>query len=73
MGHIYFVDFNLSRIRRVSRDGVVTTMAGSDIGFADSSGTKSQFRDPRYVLFLGNKTLMVVDSGNHRIRKITLP
>ncbi|MEW6732819.1 MAG: hypothetical protein AB1489_15950 [Acidobacteriota bacterium] len=73
VGNIYFIDFSLSRIRRAKPDGTVTTIAGNSEGTTDGAGTKALFRDPRHIIFIGNQTLLVVDSGNHRIRKITVP
>jgi sugar lactone lactonase YvrE len=71
-GNLYVADFDRNRIRRVSPDGTVTTIAGGSQGKDDGSGTKAEFNGPRFILFIGNNTLLVVDSGNSLIRKITL-
>jgi hypothetical protein len=71
-GNIYFIDFDGDRIRRASPDGTVTTIAGGKRGFDDKSGNLSRFRDPRFLMLLDNQTLLVIDSGNHKVRRINL-
>ncbi|KAF0249479.1 MAG: NHL repeat protein, partial [bacterium] len=73
LGNIYVLDFNGNRIRRVSPDGVVTTIVGGTRGFVDGSSAKVAFKDPRYMLMLDDKTIIIVDSGNNRIRRVGLP
>lgn len=73
LGNIYVLDFNGNRVRRVSPDGVVTTIVGGTRGFVDGSSAKVAFRDPRFMLMIDDKTIMVVDSGNNRVRRIGLP
>lgn len=73
LGNLYVLDYTGNRIRRVTPAGVVTTVVGGTRGFLDGTATKVAFRDPRYMLMIDDKTIMVVDSGNHRIRKVFLP
>lgn len=71
-GNLYVCDSQNNRIRRVTADGVVSTVAGMGIpGFADGSGFQSQFRFPTGIEVdrLGN--IYIADSGNNRIRKIS--
>ena len=70
-GNVYVADMGNNRIRKITSTGLVSTLAGSEAGFADGEGAKAQFRQPFGVAvdFLGN--VYVGDWVNHRIRKIT--
>ena len=59
-----------NRIRRVNRDGTVSTFAGGREGYADGAGPAAAFHTPSALALdrLGN--LYVADTGNHAIRKI---
>ncbi|MCC8425410.1 IPT/TIG domain-containing protein [Mucilaginibacter sp. UR6-11] len=49
-GTIYVTDRKYRNIRRISADGVVTTLAGGGAaGFADGTGTAAQFSNPRQL------------------------
>jgi streptogramin lyase len=72
-GVLYVADVTNYRIRRVSPNGVVTTLAGSVEGLTDGVDTLAQFSDPRGIAFdaaSGNLYVTEFDSG--RIRKISL-
>ena len=58
-------------IRRVTPAGVVTTVAGGAEGFSDGTGTAAQFSCPHDMVFDKNGDLIIADSGNRRIRKMT--
>ena len=68
---IYVADTSNSRIRKVTSDGVVTTLAGSTNGSADGNGSAAQFYNPRGVAVDSTGVVYVADTINHRIRKIT--
>jgi len=70
-GNIYVADSGNNRIRKISPDGVVSTLAGSDIGNTDGVGAIAKFNKPIGILIDEERTLFVVDNLNHRIRKIT--
>jgi len=70
-GTVYVADFNNSRIRKITSDGAVNTMAGSgNATFADGTGTNASFV-PYGVAVDSSGNVFVADGGNHRIRKIT--
>ncbi len=71
-GIVYVADTYNDRIRRIARDGSVTTVAGgSKPGMADGLGTAASFDTPSAIAVALDGTLYVADTGNHAIRKIT--
>jgi hypothetical protein len=71
-GNIYVADPFNHRIRRVTPEGDVTTLAGSGTeGFADGMGGAAQFSYPSSVAVGVAGDVYVTDRGNQRIRKIT--
>ncbi|HEX5602268.1 MAG TPA: NHL repeat-containing protein, partial [Pyrinomonadaceae bacterium] len=71
-GTIYVADAGESnRIRKISPDGNVSTLAGGGEGFADGSGAAASFNTPSALALGPGGNLYVADTGNNRIRKIT--
>lgn len=71
-GNIYVADEANSMIRKITPDGVVTTLAGSGfIGSSNGTGTAASFRNPFDIVTDGAGNLYVTDLNNQKIRKIT--
>jgi serine/threonine-protein kinase len=72
-GNVYVAEVGNHRIRKITSGGMVTTLAGSgDPGFADRNGRMASFYNPLGVTVDGSGNVYVADSGNHKIRKITI-
>jgi hypothetical protein len=69
-GTVYVADTNNHKIRKISSAGVVSTLAGGTLGFADGAGSEARFSSPRSVAVDGSGNVYVADRDNHRIRKI---
>ena len=71
-GTVYVADAGESnRIRKITIEGIVSTLAGDNEGFADGSGTGALFNTPSGVAQDAHGNLYVADTGNNRIRKVT--
>jgi hypothetical protein len=67
-GTIYVADTGNHRIRVIS-NGVVSTLAGWNQGFAD--GASAQFSQPMGIALTAAGTILVADAWNQRIREVT--
>ncbi len=73
-GNVYAVDtFQRNMIFKVSRNGVVSLLAGTSLdgGFVDGTGAAARFRYANCVAVDGAGNVYVSDYGNHAIRKIS--
>jgi sugar lactone lactonase YvrE len=70
-GNLYVSESTGNRIRKITADGVVTTLAGSTEGNANGTGNKAQFYFPRGIVSTLNGTIYVADTENNLIRQIT--
>ncbi|MGH9846362.1 MAG: hypothetical protein ACREEM_47290, partial [Blastocatellia bacterium] len=69
-GRIFVADTYNDRIREITRDRRVRTIAGSVAGFRDGSAYDAQFDTPCGIAVEPGGTLLVADTGNHRIRRV---
>jgi hypothetical protein len=72
-GNVYVADTYNYVIRKITADGVVTTLAGTAgaYGYADGTGTAAAFNQPNGVAVDSAGNVYVTDYGNDTIRKIT--
>ena len=72
-GNIYVADTINARVRKISPQGLITTVAGSgNDGFSNgATATQSDFSVPASVAVDAAGTLYIADSFNSRIRKVT--
>lgn len=72
VGNLYVTDTNNHRIRMVTPEGLVSTVAGSgQIAFADGTGSAAAFNYPASLAVSPEGNVIVADTANHRIRKVT--
>jgi ABC-type branched-subunit amino acid transport system substrate-binding protein len=73
-GNIYVADSHSDRIRVITPEGMVYTLAGSGgMGYADGPGPEAAFLGPVGVLVDGSGHLIVSEYAGLRIRVIDLP
>ena len=73
LGNLYVADFWNHRIRKVTRDGVISTFAGSgEQGFGGDGGpaATAQLNNPGALTLDALGNLYLTDHGNYRVRKI---
>jgi len=73
-GNVYVADTNNHAIRKVTPDGIVTTLAGSPgtSGSADGTNSTARFNSPHRLTLGNDGNLYVADFANQTIRKVTL-
>jgi len=70
-GNVYVTDSYNDRIRIITPDGQVRTLAGQDVpGFADGRAAAAAFDTPTGIALDRHGVLLVADSGNTAIRKV---
>ena len=71
-GNVFVADTYNDRVRKISPDGQVSTVAGAGVpGYADGDRNSSLFDTPCGVIATTDGSLIVADTGNDRLRKIT--
>ncbi len=74
-GNLYIADSGNDRIRKVTAAGVISTVVGTgEPGFGGDGGqaASAQLNTPTGVAVDTGGNLYIVDSGNNRIRKVTV-
>lgn len=71
-GDLYVTECGGYHVRKITPEGVVTTVAGgTTYGFRDDQGTNALFNNPYGITVDATGNLYVADTGNYCIRKIT--
>lgn len=71
-GHVYVADTYNDRIRQITPDGQVKTLAGgASVGYADGAGVEALLDTPCGVAVAESGDVFIADSGNNRIRRLT--
>jgi len=73
VGNLYISEYDMNRIRKVDKNGIITTIAGNGIAGFSGDGTTgflSQIDHPSNVIVDSCSNLLFHDGRNHRIRKI---
>ncbi len=73
-GNLYIADTGNHAVRKLTPAGVISTVAGTGSrGFSGDGGdpASAQLDSPAAVAIDSNGNLLVADSGNHRIRRIS--
>ncbi|MFF1422875.1 RICIN domain-containing protein [Streptomyces sp. NPDC058280] len=73
-GTLYFSDYNNHRVRKITTDGKIRTIAGTGVaGFNGDNGpaVSAQLNCPREVAVDSSDAVYITDANNHRVRKIT--
>jgi sugar lactone lactonase YvrE len=74
-GNLFIADTGNNRIRKVNASGIITTIAGkSGSGYSGDGGvaTNANLYNPAGVALDGAGNLLIADTSNNRLRKITL-
>ena len=72
-GNLYFADTANHRIRQITANGYILTIAGTGVaGFGgdDGSASAALLNTPSDVTVGADGTLYIADRGNHRVRRI---
>ncbi len=73
-GNLYIADTRNHRIRKVTPAGIISTVAGSGVkGFSGDRGAAvgAQLNSPQGIAVDPNGNLLIADTGNSRIRRVT--
>ncbi|MFJ1958589.1 RICIN domain-containing protein [Streptomyces microflavus] len=72
-GSLYFSDYNNHRVRKISTDGKISTVAGAGAGYRGDNGpaVSAQLNCPREVAVDASGSVYITDAANHRVRVIT--
>ncbi len=73
-GNVYVADYDNNKIRKISSNGIVTTLAGNGgAGSRDGEAISASFYWPMGIALDDSGDVYVADAGSNKIRKITIP
>ncbi|MBI5516947.1 MAG: hypothetical protein HY909_24405 [Deltaproteobacteria bacterium] len=73
-GALYILELGAHRVRRVAPDGTIATVAGDGtMGFAGDGGpaTAARLNSPQGLEVTADGALLIADTGNHRVRRVS--
>ncbi len=73
-GELFIADYGNHRVRKIATDGKITTVAGSGTeGFSGdgAAATAAQLNNPVGVAITASGELLIADTQNHRIRRVS--
>lgn len=71
-GNLYIADQGYNMIRKITPDGMITTVAGSYVyGTTDGAVSIASFKWPNDLIIDRRDNIYVTDLANHKIRKIS--
>jgi len=73
-GNVFIIDTAGQRIRKVTPDGIIVTVAGTGIaGYSGDGGpaTGARLNNPYHALVDASGNLFIADEANHRIRMVS--
>lgn len=72
-GNVYLADAGEhNQILKIGADGVQSVLAGGAEGRADGTGAAASFNTPSGIALDGDGNLIVADTGNHQVRKVSM-
>jgi M6 family metalloprotease-like protein len=72
-GTVYFCDTSNQRVRKVTTDGTISTVAGTGTsGYSGDNGpaTSARLNSPYGLAIESDGSLLIADRNNHRIRRV---
>ena len=73
-GFLYVTELDRGRVTQVAPDGTARHLAGLGSGFADGDGTtEARFNQPAGVAIAPGGSLLVADSANYTLRRLSPP
>jgi sugar lactone lactonase YvrE len=70
-GNLYFTEYANHSVRKLDRDGIVTTLVGLGVpGFRDGDQSTALLRSPGGIAWYPDGSLIIADTANHAIRKL---
>ena len=70
-GNLFVADGYNDKIKKITPDGMMTTLAGSSVGYADGTGSQAQFAGPGAMAIDAHGNLFVAEFTGLRVRKVT--
>src|SRR5262245_40934025 len=71
-GNVYLAENGADRVRKITPDGVITTVAGGGSSLTDNvTATSALLVSPTGIAFDSAGNLYIAESGQHRIRRVS--